>query len=592
MRLLSMTADGDLSYTEFTPANTPPYAILSHTWEDEEVTFQDLMSGAGKVKAGYRKLLFCGQQAVLDDLQYFWCDTCCIDKRDLVELTRSINSMFRWYQNAAKCYVYMADVSFATEGSRTEELRSEWEPQFRASRWFTRGWTLQELLAPTEVEFFSTKSHRLGDKQSLCGLISDITTIPSVALRGRPLTQFSISTRMKWAAGRQTTEDEDGAYCLLGIFNVFMPLIYGESKANALLRLQQAIKERPAEDTSSSTATSELDKRIYYERNKWIMQVQSKKIHGLTFSPDGSRWACGTHDNKIKSWDLGNHRSRAQKPSQTLEGHLHKVNAVRFSPDGRAIVSSSDDGTIILWDAIFGIELRRLEANKPKPWKTSALAFSPDSKHLAVGDSAGFIKMWSFSKAMTDEEAWNAPVLLQHASSCIGSLAFSPDGMLLASGDATGLIGLWTTLPIRFIRSFKAHGRFVQTLAFSPSEEILVSCSLDGGIKTWYLRAAPESHDHDRRDGTGITTVAVVRLDIVKKPSDQDTVKDLAISPDGMTLAAYGYSSTVRLWDFHSGNLVQQIRTIGTIQGLAFSSNGKLLALESYDNSHEHMINI
>lgn len=141
----------------------------------------------------------------------------------------------------------MADVSFTTENSSAKEFRSIWEAEFRASRWFTRGWTLQELLAPGHVEFFSAQLQRLGDKKSLCAVISEITTIPVTALQGRPLEQFFTSTRMDWAAKRQTTEEEDGAYCLLGLFNVFMPLIYGEGKVNALIRLERVVKDRQTE---------------------------------------------------------------------------------------------------------------------------------------------------------------------------------------------------------------------------------------------------------------------------------------------------------------------------------------------------------
>jgi hypothetical protein len=243
MRLLSFKPNGDLTYTEFAPANIPPYAILSHTWGTEEVTFDDLLSDSSNRKAGYQKIIFCGTQAVRDDLEYFWCDTCCIDKRNLVELTKAINSMFRWYRNAARCYVYMADVHAQRQaGTSTEDFQAKWEVDFRKSRWFTRGWTLQELLAPGRVEFYSAELQLLGDKESLCHLISDVTNIPRTALRGRALDNFSVSTRMDWASERQTTEEEDGAYCLLGLFSIFMPLIYGEGRDNALRRLRKEIE--------------------------------------------------------------------------------------------------------------------------------------------------------------------------------------------------------------------------------------------------------------------------------------------------------------------------------------------------------------
>jgi Heterokaryon incompatibility protein (HET) len=257
MRLLTLDGDGGLAWVEFSQDKIPPYAILSHTWGTEEVSFLDLLNGNGKTKAGYRKILFCGEQAARDNLHYFWVDTCCIDKRDNTELTKAINSMFRWYRNATKCYVYLSDVSTSAAGLNAERCRSTWEADFRQSRWFTRGWTLQELLAPAFVEFYSSQHQRLGDKGSLCPLIHDITSIPIPALRGHPLDTFSVSERMTWAAKRQTTEDEDGAYCLLGIFNIFMPLIYGEGRDSALKRLQREVDGLPA------TGMASVIERVY-----------------------------------------------------------------------------------------------------------------------------------------------------------------------------------------------------------------------------------------------------------------------------------------------------------------------------------------
>ena len=158
MRLLLHSNTGEFSLTtDLVGDDTiPPYAILSHTWkEGEEATFKDLMDGTGKSKTGYDKIRFCGQQAKRDGLQHFWVDTCCIDKSNHVELQEAINSMFRWYQKAAKCYVYLSDVSITKRRANDECFEYTWEPAFRESRWFTRGWTLQELLAPRSVEFFS-----------------------------------------------------------------------------------------------------------------------------------------------------------------------------------------------------------------------------------------------------------------------------------------------------------------------------------------------------------------------------------------------------------------------------------------------------
>jgi hypothetical protein len=244
MRLLEYNNDGEFSLATFFGDDIPRYAILSHTWGAEEVTFKVLIDGTGKSRAGYRKLHFCGEQARRDSLQYFWVDTCCIDKSNSTELAEAINSMFRWYRNAAKCYVYLSDISRPTF-DLADKPNEPWESTFSKSRWFTRGWTLQELLAPASVEFFSKEGELLGNKKSLERLLCDITGIPVQALRGSPLTDFSITERMSWAESRETTRTEDKAYSLLGIFEVHMPLIYGEGKERALKRLREEIVKAP-----------------------------------------------------------------------------------------------------------------------------------------------------------------------------------------------------------------------------------------------------------------------------------------------------------------------------------------------------------
>jgi hypothetical protein len=243
MRLLERNNDGEFSLTDSFSDKTPQYAILSHTWEAEEVTFKDLIDGTGKGKAGYRKIQFCGEQARRDGIQYFWVDTCCIDKSNNTELAKAINSMFRWYRNAAKCYVYLSDVWVRKRRSSDQFSEYTWESAFRGSRWFTRGWTLQELLAPSSVEFFSQEGSRLGDKRTLEQQIHERTGIDILALQGAPLSQFGVDKRLSWANNRQTTCEEDKAYSLLGIFNVYLPLIYGEGKEHALQRLREEINK-------------------------------------------------------------------------------------------------------------------------------------------------------------------------------------------------------------------------------------------------------------------------------------------------------------------------------------------------------------
>ena len=235
MRLLHFNDDGRLASTNFTGQTIPPYAILSHRWGHSEVLFEDLNDDRYLGKEGYRKIEFCAKQADKDHLRYFWIDTCCIDKWNLQELSNSINSMYGWYRNAKECYVFLPDVLVST-GAEIDD-QSTWEASFRASEWFTRGWTLQELIAPVSVNFFSSNGLRIGDKKSLEQLVSEITSIPIGALHGDSLDNYSISDRTMWAKGRDTTEEEDAAYCLLGILGLSMYTSYGEGKDRAMSRL-------------------------------------------------------------------------------------------------------------------------------------------------------------------------------------------------------------------------------------------------------------------------------------------------------------------------------------------------------------------
>ncbi|KAH7348077.1 hypothetical protein BKA66DRAFT_395124, partial [Pyrenochaeta sp. MPI-SDFR-AT-0127] len=238
MRLLSF--DKEVRQISCSNRDAPPYAVLSHTWGPDEVFVQDLMDGTANYKLGFLKIKFCGNQAAQDGLKFFWLDCCCIDSKNGSELSEAINSIFSMFQRAAKCYVFLSDVSTDRAKEDSTGLYS-WQAAFRQSRWFTRSWTLQELIAPASIEFFSLEGDRLGDKQSLEQLIHEASGIAIEALRGRPLSHFSVAERMSWAYRRYATREEDKPYSLLGIFNVQMALIYGEGTQKALLRLWEEI---------------------------------------------------------------------------------------------------------------------------------------------------------------------------------------------------------------------------------------------------------------------------------------------------------------------------------------------------------------
>ncbi|KAF2674248.1 HET-domain-containing protein [Microthyrium microscopicum] len=239
MRLLNKRT---LELKEFIGKEIPEYAILSHTWGAEEVTFQDIFAidheseqfTSIKQKAGWKKIEFMQRVTATSYVEYFWIDTCAIDKSSSSELSEAINSMFRWYRNAEICYVYLSDI-LSSDGDITPSTN------FVESRWFTRGWTLQELIAPARLDFYTSDEHHIGTKKSLRGQISRVTGIDESVLIGvTDLSELSIARRMSWAADRETTRIEDMAYCLIGIFAINIPLLYGEG-ARAFRRLQEEI---------------------------------------------------------------------------------------------------------------------------------------------------------------------------------------------------------------------------------------------------------------------------------------------------------------------------------------------------------------
>ncbi|KXX73016.1 Vegetative incompatibility protein HET-E-1, partial [Madurella mycetomatis] len=242
MRLLHVET---FRFEEFFGMSPPSYAILSHTWgkDSEEVSYRDVLKGRLDMAATRpAKISGCCNQANEDGYKYVWIDTCCIDKTNSVELQEAINSMFRWYQEAAVCYVFLSDVP---AGDDPRDHQSA----FFSSRWFRRGWTLQELLAPSDVRFYDSNWHYLGTKGDLSEAVEEITRIQSSFLLGmEELHDASVAQRMCWAARRVTKRKEDVAYCLLGIFGVAMPMIYGEGD-RAFRRLQEQIMKDIGDDS-------------------------------------------------------------------------------------------------------------------------------------------------------------------------------------------------------------------------------------------------------------------------------------------------------------------------------------------------------
>lgn len=210
------------------------YAILSHRWEKDEVLFEDMKELSTCSKNGVQKLESACELARAYHFGHIWIDTCCIDKKSSAELSEAINSMFRWYKDAKRCFVFLNDVSVTTD-------HPAFERQFRNSAWFTRSWTLQELIAPRErLVFFNAHWTKLGNKFELLQLVSDITRIDAAALTDGRLSDYSIAERMGWAARRHASRVEDLAYSLMGIFDINMPMLYGEG-SKAFRRLQEQV---------------------------------------------------------------------------------------------------------------------------------------------------------------------------------------------------------------------------------------------------------------------------------------------------------------------------------------------------------------
>ncbi|KAJ4345822.1 uncharacterized protein N0V89_011957 [Didymosphaeria variabile] len=280
MRLLHSKT---LEFATFYGDATPPYTILSHTWGDEEVTFEDMrfiqkrkslpedlrrspefmlaFDAAARLLfppnrdpeklAGYEKIRKTAEIANRRGHRYFWIDTCCIDKSSSSELQEAINSMYSWYKKSAICIVYLEDVDISFPAG-TWELApghlTRFAASLKSSRWITRGWTLQELIAPGRLTFYNKDWEPMISKYVAAAAISSATKIPPYVLATGQLHRASVAQKMSWAAKRETTRTEDMAYCLLGLFQVHMPMLYGEGQ-HAFLRLQHEILQNSDDNT-------------------------------------------------------------------------------------------------------------------------------------------------------------------------------------------------------------------------------------------------------------------------------------------------------------------------------------------------------
>ncbi|KAL8686895.1 MAG: hypothetical protein Q9218_006783 [Villophora microphyllina] len=284
MRLLNTTS---FEFKEFFDTNIPQYAILSHRWGDQEVSHQDFLDSKNMEGEGGVKIQNCCALAKRRHIRWVWVDTCCIDKKSSAELSEAINSMYRWYVNAIECYVHLSDVRWIKDDEASREM-------FRRSKWFTRGWTLQELLAPFNVEFFDCQWGYIGDKQRLFHEISTVTGIHADYLGNAKHEQDAcVAETMSWVSERETSRTEDLAYCMLGLFNVNMPLLYGEGK-KAFKRLQQEIMKKPGDASifawASDKPVLDMEDRILalwpdaFKNSRGIQYLEHEHVGSLWFN--------------------------------------------------------------------------------------------------------------------------------------------------------------------------------------------------------------------------------------------------------------------------------------------------------------------
>ncbi|KAK5087328.1 hypothetical protein LTR70_002184 [Exophiala xenobiotica] len=279
--------------------NIPRYAILSHRWVDgQEVLYKDLVKRRNEHLCGWWKIRLCCSQAVTDGLCYAWVDTCCIDKNSNAELSEAINSMFRWYANAHICYSYLPDVTF--NGS------SQWEREFTTSSWFTRSWTLQELLAPKLLEFYDRTWNKIGLRSALSGEIAEASGIHLSALTSDKidLSEWSVAQLFAWSSA-----DEHFQGLLASSPAAFthdadvIQRDFQDAKAYNLTNLGLEI-ELPLEEWVPSIYWAGLNctKNAYDQLGIWLLIDERQKdcytrvsLHLTELNTDMSLWQNGMH---------------------------------------------------------------------------------------------------------------------------------------------------------------------------------------------------------------------------------------------------------------------------------------------------------
>ncbi|KAL8651632.1 MAG: hypothetical protein Q9226_004613 [Calogaya cf. arnoldii] len=278
-----------LEFEEFFDTQIPPYLILSHRWGEKEISYKQMNKKRAEEGPGLSKILGFCKLALEKNHTWVWIDTCCIDKKSSAELSEAINSMFNWYQSAEECIVYLSDVSLGDQGASVQDFKT----RFSASSWFTRGWTLQELLAPEQLTFYDTDWKEIGAKDLLCGLISATTGIKEHSISSYyklPIESASVAVRMSWVARRTTSRSEDMAYCLLGLFDINMPLLYGEGAEKAFLRLQTEIIKESDDETIFAWTTNTPQSGILATHPSFFVNARAIRRYPMFASGELRYW--------------------------------------------------------------------------------------------------------------------------------------------------------------------------------------------------------------------------------------------------------------------------------------------------------------
>ncbi|KAI7348600.1 hypothetical protein KC320_g6531 [Hortaea werneckii] len=496
MRLLYLDAQGTYHLKEIADALEERYAILSHRWYPEgDILYADLANQHRpeiRDKQGWRKLRYAVDQAERDGYRYVWIDTCCIDKTSSAELSEAINSMFFWYQQAQVCYAYLWDISSecpplsdarapneegdvsvtpgdgqdrqAPDADSESEVPQQWRVTFTECSWFTRGWTLQELIAPREVRFFGVDWNPLGSSHQLVETIAARTLIDADLLRGlKELKRYSIAQRMSWAADRMTSRIEDRAYSLLGLFDVNIPLLYGE-RERAFMRLQEEIIRRSNDQSILA----------------WGYDMAVDKNPGMLLARSPTDFRGSNNIAFRESYSGG---KALQLDSQALRGSF----LVRYEGDGlwtaRLNCEDSSEGQIklgIVRRDSFGLYERRTDPDAPSRHSQ----FDPE-RLLPLGDPAivavarsghGFCPRITSSRALAvpgsslPVDAWRTPDEDMTVAEELAKLR-----IVLSRGNENFYCG-----PLKMsVCAFKGHDRgSLEVLGVVPRSQISAVTSL------------------------------------------------------------------------------------------------------------------